>query len=50
VPAAAAPPAFATLTRPLDGPFAAILLAVHDDRIHRVFFHGDLDRLRHLGG
>jgi RNA polymerase sigma-70 factor (ECF subfamily) len=30
-------------------PFAALLLAVADDRIHRVFFHADLERLRHLG-
>jgi RNA polymerase sigma-70 factor (ECF subfamily) len=30
-------------------PFAALLLAVADDRIHRVFFHADLARLRHLG-
>jgi RNA polymerase sigma-70 factor (ECF subfamily) len=32
-----------------DAPFAALLLAVTDDRIHRVFFHADLGRLRHLG-
>ena len=32
-----------------DGPFAALLLAVADDRIHRVFFHADLGRLRYLG-
>jgi hypothetical protein len=32
-----------------DGLFGAILLAVHDDKIHRVFFHGDLERLGHLG-
>lgn len=31
------------------GPFAALLLAVADDRIHRVFFHADLKRLRYLG-
>jgi RNA polymerase sigma-70 factor, ECF subfamily len=30
-------------------PFAAILLGVADDRIHRVFFHADPERLRHLG-
>ena len=30
-------------------PFAALLLAVADDRIHRVFFHADLSRLSHLG-
>jgi RNA polymerase sigma-70 factor, ECF subfamily len=30
-------------------PFAALLLAIADDRIHRVFFHADLDRLRRLG-
>jgi RNA polymerase sigma-70 factor, ECF subfamily len=30
-------------------PFAALLLAVADDRIHRVFFHADLRRLRYLG-
>jgi RNA polymerase sigma-70 factor (ECF subfamily) len=30
-------------------PFGALLLAVGDDRIHRVFFHGDLTRLGHLG-
>jgi RNA polymerase sigma-70 factor, ECF subfamily len=29
--------------------FAALLLAVADDRIHRVFFHADLSRLGHLG-
>jgi RNA polymerase sigma-70 factor (ECF subfamily) len=32
-----------------DAPFAALLLAVADDRIHRVFFHGDVMRLRYLG-
>jgi RNA polymerase sigma-70 factor (ECF subfamily) len=32
-----------------DAPFAALLLAVADDRIHRVFFHADLRRLRYLG-
>jgi RNA polymerase sigma-70 factor, ECF subfamily len=32
-----------------DAPFAALLLAVADDRIHRVFFHGDVLRLRYLG-
>src|SRR6266849_2030686 len=30
-------------------PFAALLLAVADDRVHRVYFHADLGRLRHLG-
>jgi RNA polymerase sigma-70 factor (ECF subfamily) len=31
-------------------PFGALLLAASDDdRIHRVFFHGDLTRLGHLG-
>jgi len=30
-------------------PFAALLLAVADGKIRRVFFHADLDRLRHLG-
>jgi RNA polymerase sigma-70 factor (ECF subfamily) len=30
-------------------PFAALLLAVADERIHRVFFHADLRRLRYLG-
>ena len=32
-----------------DAPFAALLLAIADDRIHRVFFHADLGRLRCLG-
>jgi RNA polymerase sigma-70 factor, ECF subfamily len=32
-----------------DAPFAALLLAVADDRIHRVFFHADVRRLRYLG-
>lgn len=32
-----------------DVPFAALLLAVADDRIHRVFFHADVTRLRYLG-
>jgi RNA polymerase sigma-70 factor (ECF subfamily) len=32
-----------------DAPFAALLLAVADDRIHRIFFHGDVGRLRYLG-
>ncbi len=31
------------------GPFAALLLVVADDRIHRIYFHGNLDRLRYLG-
>lgn len=39
----------ALVLRTADGPFGAILLAVHDDRIHRVFFHGDPERLGHLG-
>jgi RNA polymerase sigma-70 factor, ECF subfamily len=30
-------------------PFAALLLAIANGRIHRVFFHGDLERLRYLG-
>jgi RNA polymerase sigma-70 factor, ECF subfamily len=30
-------------------PFAALLLAIADGRIHRVFFHADLERLRYLG-
>jgi RNA polymerase sigma-70 factor (ECF subfamily) len=33
-----------------DRPFAALLLAVADGKIQRVFFHGDLTRLHHLGG
>jgi RNA polymerase sigma-70 factor (ECF subfamily) len=32
-----------------DAPFAALLLAVAEGRIHRVFFHADLERLRHVG-
>ncbi|MBI2688267.1 MAG: sigma-70 family RNA polymerase sigma factor [Acidobacteria bacterium] len=32
-----------------EAPFAALLLAVADNRIHRVFFHADLSRLNHLG-
>jgi RNA polymerase sigma-70 factor (ECF subfamily) len=32
-----------------DAPFAALLLAVADGRIHRVFFHADVRRLRYLG-
>lgn len=32
-----------------DATFAALLLAVADDRIHRVFFHADIERLRYLG-
>ncbi|MDC0685939.1 MULTISPECIES: sigma-70 family RNA polymerase sigma factor [Sorangium] len=32
-----------------DRPFAALLLAVADGKIQRVFFHADLDRLRYLG-
>ena len=31
-----------------NAPFAALLLAVADGRIHRVFFHADLARLRYL--
>jgi len=30
-------------------PFAAILVAVADGKIQRVFFHADLGRLRYLG-
>jgi len=30
-------------------PFAALLLAIAGGRIHRVFFHADLERLRYLG-
>jgi RNA polymerase sigma-70 factor (ECF subfamily) len=30
-------------------PFAALLLAVAEGKIHRVFFHADLSRLGHLG-
>lgn len=30
-------------------PFAALLLAVTDGRIHRVYFHADLSRMRYLG-
>jgi RNA polymerase sigma-70 factor, ECF subfamily len=32
-----------------NAPFAALLLAIANGRIHRVFFHADLARLRHLG-
>jgi RNA polymerase sigma-70 factor, ECF subfamily len=32
-----------------DAPFAALLLGVADARIHRVFFHADVARLRYLG-
>jgi RNA polymerase sigma-70 factor (ECF subfamily) len=32
-----------------DVPFAALLLAAADGKIHRVFFHADKARLRHLG-
>jgi RNA polymerase sigma-70 factor, ECF subfamily len=32
-----------------DQPFAAVLLAVAEGRIQRVFFHADPSRLRHLG-
>jgi hypothetical protein len=32
-----------------DQPSGAILLAVADERIHRVFFHADQTRLGHLG-
>jgi RNA polymerase sigma-70 factor (ECF subfamily) len=31
-------------------PFAALSLGVADGRIHRVYFHADLDRLGHIGG
>ena len=30
-------------------PFAAVLLAIANDRVHRVFFHADVERLRYLG-
>jgi RNA polymerase sigma-70 factor, ECF subfamily len=33
-----------------DRPFAAVLLAVAEGKIQRVFFHADPARLRHLGG
>lgn len=32
-----------------DGPFAALLVAIADGKIHRVFFHADATRLRYLG-
>jgi RNA polymerase sigma-70 factor (ECF subfamily) len=32
-----------------DASFAALLLAIADERIHRIFFHADPARLRHLG-
>lgn len=32
-----------------DAPFAALLFGVADGRIHRVFFHADVARLRYLG-
>jgi RNA polymerase sigma-70 factor (ECF subfamily) len=32
-----------------DRPLAAVLLAVADGKIQRVFFHADLSRLRYLG-
>jgi RNA polymerase sigma-70 factor (ECF subfamily) len=32
-----------------DQPFAAVLLAVAEGKIQRVFFHADSNRLRHLG-
>jgi len=32
-----------------DRPFAALLLAVADDKIQRIFFHADPNRLRYLG-
>jgi RNA polymerase sigma-70 factor (ECF subfamily) len=32
-----------------EAPFAALLLGVADARIHRVYFHGDVGRLRYLG-
>jgi RNA polymerase sigma-70 factor (ECF subfamily) len=31
-----------------DRPMAALLLGVADDKIHRVFFHTDVDHLRHV--
>jgi RNA polymerase sigma-70 factor (ECF subfamily) len=40
-------PAIALFER--DRPFAAILLGVANGRIHRVFFHADEERLKHLG-
>jgi hypothetical protein len=30
-------------------PFAALLIAIANDRIHRVFFHADVERLRYVG-
>ena len=39
----------ALVLRAADGLFGAILLAVHAGKIHRVFFHGDPERLGHLG-
>jgi RNA polymerase sigma-70 factor (ECF subfamily) len=32
-----------------NAPFAALLLAIANGRIHRVYFHADVERLRHLG-
>jgi len=32
-----------------NAPFAAVLLSIANERVHRVFFHADLGRLRHLG-
>jgi RNA polymerase sigma-70 factor (ECF subfamily) len=32
-----------------DAPFAALLLAVANGKVHRVFFHADAARLRHVG-
>jgi RNA polymerase sigma-70 factor (ECF subfamily) len=32
-----------------DGPFAAVLLAVAEGKIQRIFFHADPSHLRHLG-
>ena len=32
-----------------NAPFAALLLAIANGRIHRVFFHADIERLRYLG-
>ena len=32
-----------------NAPFAALLLAIAGNRIHRVFFHADLERLAHVG-
>jgi len=34
---------------PTNAPFAAIMFGVEDDRIRRIFFHADVERLGHLG-